>query len=71
MSLKKYLALAVVAACTLAGGCSYSERTTAAAPAPAPVIMAPTPTSTTQQTYYKDSYTGKPLASSTTVTTTR
>ena len=68
--MNKYFAIAVVAASTLAGGCSYTERTTAAAPAPAPVVVA-TPSSTTQQTYYKDSYTGKPLASSTVVTTTR
>jgi hypothetical protein len=70
-ALKKYLALAVVIVCTFAGGCSYTERTTATGPAPAPAVVTPAPTSTTQKTVYRDSYTGKPLSSSTTVTTTR
>lgn len=66
--MKKHFTLAVVAACTFAGGCSYTERTTATVPAPAQVVVA-TPSQTTQQTDYKDAYTGKPLASSTVVTT--
>ena len=66
--MKKYPTLAVVAACAFAVGCSYTERTTATIPAPAQMVVA-TPSQTTQQTDYKDAYTGKPLASTTVVTT--
>jgi hypothetical protein len=62
--------LAALAVGTLAGACSYTEHTTASAPAPvvtpAPVVV---PAQSTQQTNYRDSYTGKPLSSETVVTT--
>ena len=66
--MKNHLVLAVFAACALAGGCSYTERTSATVPAPAPTTIV-VPSQTTQQTNYKDSYTGKPLSSETVVTT--
>jgi hypothetical protein len=66
--LKKHLILVVLAVAPLAGGCSYTEHTTATTPAPAPAQVV-VPSQSVRQTNYNDSVTGKPLSSERVVTT--
>jgi uncharacterized lipoprotein YajG len=68
--MKPHALVIVVAACTLAAGCMSYSSTTRTVPAPVPAASTVVvPSQSVQQTNYKDSYTGKPLSSETTVTT--